>query len=227
MPLLQLIDVQKLYKMGESSVRALDNVSLSIERGEYIAIMGPSGSGKSTLMNVLGFLDVPDGGKYLFDGQNTTGFSEAELAFTRNKSVGFIFQSFNLLPRESADENVQLPMIYAGIPKSERKVRAEKLLEKVKLEHRGHHKPNELSGGERQRVAIARALVNDPEIILADEPTGNLDSKTGKEIMQLLDELNAQGKTVILVTHDTEISKYAKRVITIRDGKIISDQITR
>jgi len=220
MPLLVLKNVLKQYKMGEQYVKALDGVSLEIERGEYVAIMGPSGSGKSTMMNILGLLDVPDAGEYIFDNQQTVGMSESELAYTRNRKVGFVFQTFNLLPRETALENVELPMIYSGISRSKRIELAKKSLDMVGLSKRMEHKPNELSGGERQRVAIARALVNNPDIILADEPTGNLDTKTGEEIMSIMDDLNSQGKTVILVTHDPEITNHAHRVVHIRDGKI-------
>lgn len=224
MAMLVLTDVIKRYKMGEQYVNALNGVSLQIERGEYIAIMGPSGSGKSTMMNILGFLDVPDKGEYIFDGQKITGMSEKELAFVRNRRVGFIFQTFNLLPRETALENVELPMIYSGISKTKRFEIAKKLLNMVGLGERINHRPNELSGGERQRVAIARALVNNPDIILADEPTGNLDTKTGNEIMSILDNLNKKGKTVVLVTHDPEIAEHSDRIIHIRDGKIIGEE---
>jgi len=224
MSILVLNDVFKRYKMGEQYVNALDGVSLEIERGEYIAIMGPSGSGKSTMMNILGFLDLPDNGEYIFDGQKITGMSESDLAFARNRRVGFVFQTFNLLSRETALENVELPMIYSGISKAKRYKRAKKLLEMVGLEERMNHRPNELSGGERQRVAIARALVNEPDIVLADEPTGNLDSKTGNEIMSILDNLNEQGKNVILVTHDPEIAEHSNRIVHIRDGKIIGEE---
>jgi len=224
MAMLVLTDVIKRYKMGEQYVNALNGVSLQIERGEYIAIMGPSGSGKSTMMNILGFLDVPDKGEYIFDGQKITGMSEKELAFVRNRRVGFIFQTFNLLPRETALENVELPMIYSGTSKTKRFEIAKKLLNMVGLGERINHRPNELSGGERQRVAIARALVNNPDIILADEPTGNLDTKTGNEIMSILDNLNKKGKTVVLVTHDPEIAEHSDRIIHIRDGKIIGEE---
>ncbi|MCD6418454.1 ABC transporter ATP-binding protein [bacterium] len=227
MPLLVLENVVKRYKMGEQFVRALDGVSLSIESGEYLSIMGPSGSGKSTLMNIMGFLDLPDSGKYIFDGKDTTGMSESELAYARNRRVGFVFQTFNLLPRVSALENAELPLIYGGIPRKKRIAIAKSMLEKVNLGHRIMHKPNELSGGERQRVAIARALANNPEIILADEPTGNLDTKTGDEIMAIFKNLHEQGKTVIVVTHDPEIAEQTDRVIHIRDGKIIDDTLVK
>ena len=224
MALIELKNVVKKYRMGDTFVRALDGVDLTIERGEYVAIMGPSGSGKSTMMNILGFLDVPDEGEYIFEGKNTEGLNESQLAFIRNRKVGFVFQTFNLLPRETALENVELPMIYASVPRAKRIERAKQLLERVGLGHRIHHKPNELSGGERQRVAIARALANEPEIILADEPTGNLDTKTGEEIMGILDELNAAGKTVILVTHDPEIARHSHRIIHLKDGRIIGEE---
>lgn len=224
MALIELKNVVKKYRMGDTFVRALDGVDLTIERGEYVAIMGPSGSGKSTMMNILGFLDVPDEGEYIFEGKNTEGLNESQLAFIRNRKVGFVFQTFNLLPRETALENVELPMIYASVPRAKRIERAKELLERVGLGHRIHHKPNELSGGERQRVAIARALANEPEIILADEPTGNLDTKTGEEIMGILDELNAAGKTVILVTHDPEIARHSHRIIHLKDGRIIGEE---
>ena len=224
MALIELKNVVKKYRMGDTFVRALDGVDLTIERGEYVAIMGPSGSGKSTMMNILGFLDVPDEGEYIFEGKNTEGLNESQLAFIRNRKVGFVFQTFNLLPRETALENVELPMIYASVPRAKRIERAKELLERVGLGHRIHHKPNELSGGERQRVAIARALANDPEIILADEPTGNLDTKTGEEIMGILDELNAAGKTVILVTHDPEIARHSHRIIHLKDGRITGEE---
>ncbi len=224
MNFLKLTNVMKTYKMGGQDIHALDDVSIEIERGEYIAIMGPSGSGKSTMMNILGFLDIPDKGKYYFNDKDTTGMNESELALARNRSVGFIFQTFNLLPRETALENVELPLIYSGASRTQRRKTADKVLDMVNLGHRKHHRPNELSGGERQRVAIARALVNNPDIILADEPTGNLDTKTGDEIMLILDKLNEQNKTIILVTHDPEIALHARRVIHIRDGKIISEK---
>ena len=227
MSLLVLENVEKQYQMGEQFVHALDDVSLSIDKGEYLSIMGPSGSGKSTLMNVLGFLDLPDSGKYFFDGKDITGMSENELAYARNHSVGFVFQTFNLLPRISALENAELPMIYGGIPRKKRIEIAKEMLEKVNLTSRMEHKPNELSGGERQRVAIARALVNNPDIILADEPTGNLDTKTGDEIMTIFKNLHKLGKTVIVVTHDPEIAEQTDRIIHIRDGKIIDDAVVK
>jgi len=221
MSLLELVNIRKRYKMGEVFINALDDISLAIENGDYLAIMGPSGSGKSTLMNIIGFLDVPDDGKYIFNNQDTIGLSEKELAYIRNRQVGFIFQTFNLLPRESAIENVQLPLIYSGIPRKKRLSKASEVLVSVNLQDRMNHKPSELSGGERQRVAIARALVNDPNIILADEPTGNLDSKTGNEILTVIDNLHAQGRTILLVTHDQTIAGHANKKIFLKDGKIV------
>ncbi len=221
MSLLELVNISKRYKMGDIFINALDDISLTIESGEYLAIMGPSGSGKSTLMNIIGFLDVPDDGQYIFNNQDTIGLSEKELAYIRNRQVGFIFQTFNLLPRESAIENVQLPLIYSGIPRKKRLSRAAEVLDNVNLKDRMNHKPTELSGGERQRVAIARALVNDPNIILADEPTGNLDSKTGNEILTVIDNLNAQGRTILLVTHDQTIAEHANKKVFLKDGKIV------
>lgn len=223
MALLSLENVVKRYKMGDQIINALNGVTLTIERGEYLAVMGPSGSGKSTLMNILGFLDTPDEGKYIFDGRDTTGLSEAELAYIRNRRVGFVFQTFNLLPRETALENVELPLVYAGVPRSKRLEIAHSALKSVNLVTRMHHRPNELSGGERQRVAIARALVNNPDIILADEPTGNLDTKTGEEIMKIFDKLNQDGKTIVVVTHDPDVAQHAHRIIHLRDGKIMDD----
>ena len=217
-------DIVKTYQMGDSIVRALAGVNLTVEEGEFTAIMGPSGSGKSTLMNILGCLDRPTSGSYKLDGAEVATLGDDELAVTRNKKIGFVFQNFNLLSRMSALNNVALPMVYAGIPNKERQERARKGLEMVGLGSRVHHKPNELSGGQRQRVAIARALVNEPSIILADEPTGNLDSKSGDEIMEIFCELNRQGKTVILVTHEPEIAAYTRRTVTFRDGVIVSDE---
>jgi len=222
--LLELADVRKRYVMGVEEVHALAGVDLAIERGEYIAIMGPSGSGKSTLMNLLGCLDTPTSGSYRLNGTAVEKLDDAELAAIRNREIGFVFQTFNLLARTSAAENVELPLIYAGVPRRERRERAERALARVGLGDRARHQPNELSGGQRQRVAIARALVNDPSILLADEPTGNLDSSTSADIMRLFDELHAQGNTVILVTHEPEIAAHAERRITLRDGKVISDE---
>ncbi len=215
--------VAKIYQVGSEEVRALADVSLKIDENEYVAIMGPSGSGKSTLMNILGCLDTPTRGLYEFTGVSVSNMSDNELAEIRNKKIGFVFQTFNLLPRSDALHNVELPLIYAGMPTAKRKERAREALEKVGLADRVDHKPNELSGGQRQRVAIARALVTDPAIILADEPTGNLDTKTGEDIMTLFAELNKQGNTIILVTHEEYIAKHAERIIRIRDGLIESD----
>ncbi len=221
---IELVKVNKVYDMGaEVQVNALKDISLSIDSGEYVAIMGPSGSGKTTLMNILGCLDTPTSGLYLFDSVNVSDMDDNELARIRNQGIGFVFQTFNLIPRSDALHNVELPLIYSGVPVSERKERARKTLEMVGLGDRVHHKPNELSGGQRQRVAIARALINDPSIILADEPTGNLDSKTGDEIMLFFEDLYARGNTIILVTHEEYIAEHAKRIIRIRDGMIESD----
>lgn len=219
--------VTKLYKMGEETIHALCGVSLEIRRNEYLAIMGPSGSGKSTLMNMLGCLDTPTEGRYDFTGKNVATMSDDELADIRNREIGFVFQTFNLLPRSDALHNVELPLIYAGVGRSERISRAKAALESVGLGERLHHRPNELSGGQRQRVAIARALVTRPSIILADEPTGNLDSKTGVEIMTLFDQLYEQGNTIILVTHEEDIAQHARRIVRLRDGLIESDEAVR
>ncbi|MGC8594872.1 MAG: ABC transporter ATP-binding protein [Candidatus Kryptoniota bacterium] len=221
---IELIKVSKIYDMGaEVQVQALSDISLIIEKGEYVAIMGPSGSGKTTLMNILGCLDTPTSGKYLFNGVDVSDMDDNELAKVRNRGIGFVFQTFNLIPRSDALHNVELPLIYSGVGADERRERAKRMLEMVGLGERIHHKPNELSGGQRQRVAIARALVNNPAIILADEPTGNLDSRTGDEIMTFFEELHAQGNTIILVTHEEYIAEHAKRIIRIRDGRIESD----
>ncbi len=225
MNVIEVKDVVKTYVMGDNIVNALAGVSLSIAKGEFAAIMGPSGSGKSTLMNILGCLDRPTGGSYTLDGREVSDYSDDELAITRNKKIGFVFQSFNLLPRMSALQNVALPLVYAGLPLEERLARAALVLEKVGLGERSHHRPNELSGGQRQRVAIARALVNEPAIIMADEPTGNLDTKSGNDIMKMLKDLNAEGKTVILVTHEPDIAQQTKRAIYVRDGLIINDEM--
>ena len=222
--MITLQKLMKIYQMGDSTVHALDGVSLFIGQGEFVAITGPSGSGKSTLMNILGCLDRPTSGSYKLDGAEVATLGDDELAVTRNKKIGFVFQNFNLLSRMSALNNVALPMVYAGIPHKDRLARAQRGLEMVGLGSRVHHKPNELSGGQRQRVAIARALVNEPSIILADEPTGNLDSKSGDEIMEIFCELNQQGRTVILVTHEPEIAAYTRRTVTFRDGLIVSDE---
>jgi len=223
-----VIDIENItkdYVMGEETVRALRGVSLQIHRNEYIAIMGPSGSGKSTLMNMLGCLDTPPSGRYEFNGKNVAEMNDDELAAIRNREIGFVFQTFNLLPRSTSLRNVELPLIYAGIDPKTREERATQVLVDVGLGDRIHHKPNELSGGQRQRVAIARALVNNPSIILADEPTGNLDSKTGEEIMALLEDLYRRGNTIILVTHERDIAVHARRTVHLRDGLIESDEL--
>ncbi len=223
MKLIKSIDIHKVYGGDSASlVRALRGVSIEIEDGEYVAIMGPSGSGKSTLMHIIGFLDTPTSGKYLFEGVDVSSLTEPELAELRKWKVGFVFQQFNLLARLRAWENVEIPMIYAGVPARERKRRALELLEMVGLKERAEHHPNQLSGGEMQRVAIARALANDPKVILADEPTGNLDSKTEEEILAVFRELHDRGKTIIVVTHDPEVAEHAGRVIKIRDGLIVN-----
>lgn len=225
MNVIELTNITKVYDMGEAQqVQALNGVSLSISKNEYVAIMGPSGSGKSTLMNIIGCLDTPTSGQYLFNGVNVSEMDDNNLARIRNKEIGFVFQTFNLLARSDALHNVELPLIYAGVPSPERKQRARETLEHVGLGDRIHHKPNELSGGQRQRVAIARALVTRPSIILADEPTGNLDSRTGEEIMELFEELHRQGNSIILVTHEADIAEHAHRVVRLRDGKIESDE---
>jgi putative ABC transport system ATP-binding protein len=224
-PVINIKNIKKTYIMGSVEVNALVDVSVQINKNEYVAIMGPSGSGKSTLMNVLGCLDTPTSGLYEFNGVNVSEMNDNELAKIRNKEIGFVFQTFNLLARSDALHNVELPLIYSGMKKTERKARAEEALTHVKLADRMHHKPNELSGGQRQRVAIARALVTNPSIILADEPTGNLDSKTGVEIMGLFNELHAQGNTIILVTHEEDIARHAHRIIRVRDGMVESDTV--
>jgi putative ABC transport system ATP-binding protein len=215
--------VSRIYQMGGETIYALKSVSIKIDKGEYVAFMGPSGSGKSTLMNIIGCLDTPSGGTYILNGKDVSNMSENELADVRNKEIGFVFQTFNLLPRASALENVALPLIYAGISKEERIRRAQKALKDVGLLDRAKHKPNELSGGQRQRVAIARALINQPSIILADEPTGNLDTKTSYEIMALLVKLHDLGNTIIMVTHEEDIARHAHRIISLRDGLIEAD----
>jgi putative ABC transport system ATP-binding protein len=221
---IQIRELKRHYKMGDNIVKALDGVSFDINRNEYVAIMGPSGSGKSTLMNVIGCLDTPSAGSYVLNKNEVAKMTDDDLAEIRNKEIGFVFQTFNLLPRTSCLANVELPLIYAGMKASDRKEKAMATLEKVGLADRWHHKPNELSGGQRQRVAIARALVNDPSILLADEPTGNLDSKTGDEIMLLFESLQALGNTIIVVTHEQEIANHARRIIRLRDGLIESDR---
>ncbi|AGY53145.1 Macrolide export ATP-binding/permease protein MacB [Bacteroidales bacterium CF] len=215
--------IKKIYKVGNQEVRALNGVDIQINKNEYVAIMGPSGSGKSTMMNILGCLDSPSEGEYILNGTDVSKMDDNELAVIRNKEIGFIFQSFNLLPRYTALDNVALPLIYSGESREKREDRARVALENVDLKDRMHHKPNELSGGQRQRVAVARALVNNPSIILADEPTGNLDTKTSIDIMKLFEEIHEQGNTVILVTHEEDIAKHAKRIIRLRDGIIESD----
>jgi len=211
--------------MGSETIHALRSVSIAVGKGEYVAFMGPSGSGKSTLMNIIGCLDTPSGGQYILNNKDVSNMTDNELAEVRNKEIGFVFQTFNLLPRSSALENVALPLVYAGYGKSDRTERAMQVLESVGLAERAKHKPNELSGGQRQRVAIARALVNDPSIILADEPTGNLDTKTSYEIMDLFENLYAKGNTIIMVTHEEDIAKYAHRIIRLRDGLIETDNV--
>ncbi|MBR9917554.1 MAG: ABC transporter ATP-binding protein [Balneola sp.] len=223
-PIIQIKDLTRFYQMGETEVRALNGVTFDVLENEYIAIMGPSGSGKSTLMNMIGCLDTPTGGEYILNNNRVSQMDDAELAEVRNREIGFVFQTFNLLPRTTCLANVELPLIYAGVKASERKERASEVLSKVGLGDRLDHKPNELSGGQRQRVAIARALVNSPSILLADEPTGNLDTKTGDEIMLLFEELYKAGNTIILVTHENEIAEYSRRIVRLRDGVIESDE---
>jgi putative ABC transport system ATP-binding protein len=231
MRIIETRNLSRIYVMGNTEVRALQSISINIDKGEYVAFMGPSGSGKSTLMNIIGCLDTPSGGTYMLNNHLVSEMTENELAEVRNKEIGFVFQTFNLLPRASALENVALPLIYAGYSKSEREEMAMAALENVGLADRSHHKPNELSGGQRQRVAIARALVNNPSIILADEPTGNLDTKTSYDIMQLFQELHDKGNTIIMVTHEDDIAHYAHRIVRLRDGLIEwdrkNDNITR
>jgi putative ABC transport system ATP-binding protein len=224
MSLIKLKNISRLYEMGGETIHALRDVSLEIERGEYVAIMGPSGSGKSTLMNLLGCLDTPTAGTYELNGVNVSDMDDNELAEIRNREIGFVFQTFNLLPRSDALRNVELPMIYAGKAGEERRRLALETLGHVGLSDRVHHKPNEMSGGQRQRVAIARALVNSPSIILADEPTGNLDSKTGEEILALFEELSRKGNTIFVVTHEEEVARHARRIVRIRDGLIAADE---
>src|SRR5690625_1336509 len=221
--IIKVSDLTKTYQMGNQEVKALDGVSFDVLENEYIAIMGPSGSGKSTMMNLIGCLDTPTRGTYILNGQDVSKLDDAELAEVRNREIGFVFQTFNLLPRTDCLSNVELPLIYSGIKTSERYERAPKTLERVGLGDRIDHKPNELSGGQRQRVAIARALVNNPSILLADEPTGNLDTQTGEEIMVLFEELYRMGNTILLVTHEDDIAEHARRIIRLRDGKIESD----
>lgn len=224
MVLISLKKIYKIYSVGGEEVRALDGIDLDIQENDYLAIMGPSGSGKSTLMNMIGCLDTPTSGLYEFEGEMVQVMDDSQLASIRNRKIGFVFQTFNLLPKATAQHNVEIPLVYANIRKSQRIEMASKALESVGLSDRAHHRPNELSGGQRQRVAIARALVNAPSIILADEPTGNLDSKSGHEIMNILDELHNRGNTIILVTHEDDIAQHAHRVIRLFDGKITEDE---
>ena len=221
--IIHISEITKYYQVGTEVVKALRGASLSIDKGEYVAIMGPSGSGKSTLMNIIGALDTPTGGQYILNGTDVSHLSDESLAEIRNKEIGFVFQTFNLLPRYTALENVVLPLVYAGIPKAERMQLGEESLSSVGLGDRMQHRPNEMSGGQRQRVAVARALINDPSIILTDEPTGNLDSKTSVDIMRLFGEIHARGNTIILVTHEEDIAQHAHRIIRLRDGEIEKD----
>lgn len=223
-PVIELRQVAKVYFTGAVEVRALQGVSLTIGRGEYVAVMGPSGSGKSTLMHILGCLDVPTGGQFLLEGEDVGEMDEVELAHVRNRQIGFVFQQFHLLPSLSAWRNVELPMTYAGVPRDERKIRAIAALERVGLGERVDHRPGELSGGQQQRVAVARALVTDPAMILADEPTGNLDSVSTEDALGLFDELHAQGRTIVLITHELEVAERARRVVRVRDGRMLSDE---
>ncbi len=225
MKIIETTDISKRYVMGMEVIEALKSVTISVNKGEYVAFMGPSGSGKSTLMNIVGCLDTPTNGRYILNNKDVSDMTESELAEIRNKEIGFVFQTFNLLPRMSSLDNVALPLIYAGLSKSARTEKAMLSLKNVGLENRAGHKPNELSGGQRQRVAIARALVNDPSILLADEPTGNLDSKTSYEIMDLFDQLHKKGNTIVMVTHEEDIAQYAHRIIRLRDGLVESDTV--
>lgn len=227
MTLIDIEGVKKIYDLGAEKIHALDGVSLKIERGEYIAIMGPSGSGKSTIMNIIGCLDTPTSGSYYFEDEEVSEMDDNQLAGIRNEKIGFVFQTFNLLPRISSLQNVELPLIYGGVSLESRRERAELVLERVGLGDRMNHKPNELSGGQRQRVAVARALANEPSIILADEPTGNLDSKTGEEIMVLFNQIHEAGNTIILVTHEEYIAENAHRIIRLHDGLIASDEVVQ
>ncbi len=224
-PIIQLKNISRTYRIGAETINAILSVSLEIKKNEYVALMGPSGSGKSTLMNILGCLDTPSGGEYILNGTSVGKMTDNELAVIRNKEIGFVFQTFNLLPRSTALDNVALPLVYAGVGKAKRLERAMEVLTNVGLKDRVKHKPNELSGGQRQRVAVARALVNSPSIILADEPTGNLDSKTSDEIMILLEEIHKAGNTIIVVTHEEDIAKYAHRIVRLKDGLVESDEL--
>jgi putative ABC transport system ATP-binding protein len=226
-PLITIKDLGRKYVIGAETIHALKSVSLTINKGEFVALMGPSGSGKSTLMNLLGCLDTPTKGEYILNGINVSQMTDSELAEVRNKEIGFVFQTFNLLPRSSAQDNVALPLIYAGVKKKERDIRSIQALENVGLGNRVHHKPNELSGGQRQRVAVARALINNPSIILADEPTGNLDTKTSIEIMGLIEDIHAKGNTIIIVTHEEDIAQHAHRIVRMRDGLIEEDYLNK
>jgi putative ABC transport system ATP-binding protein len=221
--LVQAKDLRKTYRLGDTDLHALDGVSLTVRRGEFMAVMGPSGSGKSTLMNVLGCLDRPDSGSYVLDGLEVAHLSRSELAEVRNRTIGFVFQSFNLLPRTSAIENVELPLVYAGLPRAERRERAKQALERVGLGTRLEHHPSQLSGGQQQRVAIARAIVNEPKLVFADEPTGNLDTKTSVDVMRLFQELWQGGLTIVFVTHEPDVALYASRIVVVRDGQVVSD----
>jgi putative ABC transport system ATP-binding protein len=223
--IIKVENVKKIYRMGDNEVRALDGVSLVVEEGEFLIVMGPSGSGKTTLLHLMGCLDKPTEGEIYIASTPVSKLNDSQLAKIRNKMVGFVFQQFNLLPRLTALENVELPMVYAGVPKSARRKKAKELLELVGLGDRLHHRPTQLSGGQMQRVAIARALANDPMVLLADEPTGNLDSKSGEEILKIFSELNERGQTIIIVTHDPEVAKHAGRIVRMRDGKIVSEEV--
>jgi len=225
MSVISMKKISKNYEMGEAMVHALREIDLEVEPGEFLAIVGPSGSGKSTLMNLIGCLDRPSGGEYHLDGERVSDLNDDELAHIRNKKIGFVFQTFNLLPRTNCLHNVELPLLYSNVARRERERKALEMLTRVGLAERVYHNPNELSGGERQRVAIARALVNDPAIVLADEPTGNLDSRTGTEIMTIFTELNKEGKTIVLVTHERYIADYSRRIITLRDGGVVSEDV--
>lgn len=224
MAVIELKDIMKTYIMGDSTVHALNHVNVKIDYGEFTAIMGPSGSGKSTMMNILGCLDRPTSGEYYLDGKEIAGYNDDELAHTRNAKIGFVFQNFNLLAKLTAQNNVALPLVYAGVPEEERMERAKEALEAVGLGSRLEHKPTEMSGGQRQRVAIARALINNPAIIMADEPTGNLDTKSSYEIMDIFDRLHRMGKTIVMVTHEPDIAEKTKRILTMRDGQLVSDE---